>query len=196
MAPEGSIPISIENGCYVFDEPEATTHYIKSNQRKETWQGLHKRLNHASKEVMINTLNNTYGIQLKTKDLDDFFCPTCAIANSSRKGTSLLRNPDLKATQVGERVYCDVKTFKVPKRQGYKYYVIFVDEFSDWTAIYPINPKVRQHRPCAGSEMSCSPIHASLRPRRTLVTPLSPTAVTTLSLILSNNKWEPITGGR
>jgi hypothetical protein len=38
-------------------------------------------------------------------------------------------------------VYCDVKTFKVPKRQGYKYYVIFVDEFSDWIAIYPIKTK-------------------------------------------------------
>ena len=117
------------------------THYVKPNQRKETWLGLHKRLNHASKEVMINTLNNTYGIQLTSKDLDVFFCPTCAIANSSRKGTSMLRNPDLKATQVGERVFCDLKPFKQPTRQGFKHYIIYVDEFSDWIAIYPLKTK-------------------------------------------------------
>ena len=140
-APEGAIPIATQNGCYVFDEVGNTTHYVKSNQRKETWLGLHKRLNHASKEVMINTLNNTYGIQLTSKGLDDFFCPTCAIANSSRKGTSMLRNPDLKATRVGERVFCDLKTFKQPTRQGFKHYIIYVDEFSDWIAIFPLKTK-------------------------------------------------------
>ena len=139
--PDGSIPVYTDQGCYVLEDIEATTHYVKSNQRKETWLGLHKRLKHASKEVMINTLNNTYGIQLTTKDLDDFFCATCAIANSSRKGTSLLRNPDLKATKVGERVFCDIKTFKAPTRQGYNYYIIYVDEFSDWICIFPLNSK-------------------------------------------------------
>ena len=102
---------------------------------------VHKRLGHASKEAVINTLNNTYGIACTDKDFEDFFCATCAISNSKRKGISMERNPDLRATKKGERIYCDLKTFKAPSHGGYKHYIVFVDEFTDWMTIFGLKNK-------------------------------------------------------
>ena len=113
-----SIPVWIENGIFVLGECTQSA-YVKSNQKQASWRELHKRLGHISKEAMVNTLQNAYGIKCKLDDLADFFCPTCAIANSKRKAISSTRNPDVKATRVGERIYVDIKSIKAVSRGGF-----------------------------------------------------------------------------
>ena len=74
-------------------------------------------------------------------DLADFFCPTCAIANSKRKASSSTRNPDVKATKVGERIYVGIESLKTVSRGGFSSYVLFYNEFSHWIDIYGLKQK-------------------------------------------------------
>ena len=71
------IPVRVENGVFMIDEiGDTKSAYVKSNQKKATWLELHKRLGHVSKEAMIKTLQNTYGIKCDIDEIEDFFCPT------------------------------------------------------------------------------------------------------------------------
>ena len=134
------IPVLIADGVFVLGG-HTSAHYIKSNQKVATWQELHRRLGHCSKEAAVNTLNNTYGIKCSIDDFEDFFCPTCGLANSRRNNISASRNPDTKATKVGQRIYADIKSFKNSSRSGYHHYILYVDEATDYIAIYPLKRK-------------------------------------------------------
>ena len=165
-SPNGQeIPVYIEDGIFYVDchsdatannsvavnstttmllEPcgSTTTSFIRSNQQKVDVLELHQRLGHISGQALRDTLHNTYGIKCSNADLD-FFCPTCAIAKSRRKAIGQSRDPDLRATRVGERIYTDVKDLKldIPGRNGFVKYILFVDEFSDYVAIYGLKRK-------------------------------------------------------
>ena len=94
---------------------------------------------------MVNTLQNTYGIKCKLDDLaiGRFLLPHLCYCklNSKREAISSTRNPDVKATQIGERIYVDIKSLKPVSRGGFSSYILFYDEFYDWIAISGLQQK-------------------------------------------------------
>lgn len=143
--PDGSkIPIRVDQGILFLDQLQTqTSDYVRSKQRRLSWKQLHSKLGHISKQALIDTVHNTYGLTADTINFVDFFCPTCALAKSSRKRISRSRDPDTLATRPFERIYTDVKTLKMdsPSKGNIIYYVIFNDEFSDFIAIFPLTKK-------------------------------------------------------
>lgn len=124
------------------DESMVLSNYVRSNQQKVDIRELHARLGHPSHKVLKDTLLNTYGVKCSNSDLD-FFCATCALGKSIRKPFGSSRDPEAKATRVGERIYTDIKDLKLttPGRNGFTKYAIFVDEYSDWVMVFGIKAK-------------------------------------------------------
>lgn len=66
-------------------------------------------------------------------------CPVCVeskISCFSFKSCSAYR-----ASSVGELIHSDVCSFEVPSREGYNYFITFIDDFSKFTTIYPMKSK-------------------------------------------------------
>ena len=145
ITPDGTqIPIIIENGVFILPRfDEANCNYVRSNQERIDWRMLHARLGHASAQVMINTLNNTFGLAVAAKDIGDFFCHVCALTKSARQRISSLRNPDTQATRPFECIHADIKSFpdSALSRQGFRYYVIYVCTLTDWIDIFGLKRK-------------------------------------------------------
>jgi len=100
-APDNSqIPVMIEDGVFVLED-RSKCNFVRSNRKEATLQELHVRLGHASKQCMMDTLHNTFGISCDLKELDDFFCTTCALANSKRQAITSSRDPSARSTKVG-----------------------------------------------------------------------------------------------
>ena len=70
QSPDGHIiPISTKCGVYGIDgkehdDSEALVGYVKSNKAKIDYRDLHDRLGHCSHKVLVDTLNNTYGLSV------------------------------------------------------------------------------------------------------------------------------------
>jgi hypothetical protein len=68
----------------------------------------------------------------------NFVCASCQLG----KATKLPFHPSTRISQsLLELVHSDIWTSQIPSVSGYKYYTLFVDDFSRFSSIYPLHTK-------------------------------------------------------
>ena len=93
----------------------------------------HKRLGHLSKEKLmrIHGHNLVDGFHLVGNKNTHCGCDSCTQARIKRAASKKTAAYDSGApTRIGERVSSDVKSISLPSFDGYKYVVVFVDQYS------------------------------------------------------------------
>lgn len=66
-------------------------------------------------------------------------CPTCVQCKLPRKAFKS-RKPH-RSTSPGQLIHSDVASYEVHSREGYKYFVTFIDDLSKFTCVYPMKCK-------------------------------------------------------
>jgi hypothetical protein len=127
-----------ENGMYPIP-----LHHTSLNKWKgfTAYQGVkttgmvwHQRLGHPSFSILQHLLKNQQlplaGLVDKTK-----ICPSCQLGKSKQQ-------PFFESSRIStgplDLIHSDVWTSPVPSLSGCKYYVLFVDDYSRFTWLYPI----------------------------------------------------------
>ena len=131
--------------------------FVGSSAKKRTYRQLHQIFGHAGFARVLATLKVTHGIKTTISDLEDFFCPVCALANSLRKAISktphatprrpakVLRELDGPPPPPWMVTYSDIKSLPVPSRAGSKYAIFFVDAAFTFIFVYPVKGKYAAH---------------------------------------------------
>ena len=131
----------ISNGtCFPIVERSKLYYLYKtsaSNARSETLQVWHKLLGHCNLHD-VRRLPNVVPDMVIT-DNSNFDCETCIV---SKKTNTRNRMPDARATKPFELIHTDLAGPIDPvAKDGFKYAIIFVDDFSGCTFIYCLKEK-------------------------------------------------------
>ena len=126
---------SKKDGLYVLDKVPAKAFF--SNRFRvvdaDTWHG---RLGHPQPRVLNYLQHNKFiSVNKKTSGL----CKSCALSKSSKLPFFPSSN---RANAPLVKIHCDLwGSAPVRSNQGFRYYVIFVDDFSQFSWIYPLKHK-------------------------------------------------------
>ena len=88
---------------------------------------LHERLGHPNAEITKATATK---LSVKTSDIAMTKCEHCDIAKMKKKNVS--KKPLNKAHRPGDRVYMDISSIKYPSAGGSKFWILFVDDYSEF----------------------------------------------------------------
>lgn len=97
----------------------------------------HSRLGHPSISVLKSVVSSS--MLSNSNALSSFHCDACSINKSHKLPFS--QTSSLLATKPLEIVYSDVWTSPLISVDGFKYYVIFVDQFTHYIWFYPLRHK-------------------------------------------------------
>ncbi|KAJ0726006.1 putative RNA-directed DNA polymerase [Helianthus annuus] len=125
-----------EKGLYVLkDEPRA---FVAEVSNKASYVLWHARLGHVSYDI-ISVLNK-FGVLIVTSLLPK---PTICISCQLAKGQRLPFDNNLKrACYPLDLVHCDLwGPAPIISKDGYRYYVVFIDDYSRFTWFYPLKTK-------------------------------------------------------
>ncbi|KAD3640471.1 hypothetical protein E3N88_29694 [Mikania micrantha] len=95
----------------------------------------HDRLGHPGAPIM-DFLSSTQFISCNKSSSS--FCSTCNIAKNKRLPFHLSTSCTLLPFDI---IHCDLWTSPIPSKTGYKYYMLLIDDFSNYTWIYPLKFK-------------------------------------------------------
>ncbi|KAG7573078.1 Integrase catalytic core [Arabidopsis suecica] len=126
---------SKHKGLYRLENPQFMAFYSSRQQSTsdETW---HRRLGHPHHQVLKH-LSSIKAISVNKTTLA--MCESCQLAKVCKLPFS---NSVFQATKPLERVHCDVwGPSPVKSVQGFRYYVIFIDNYSRFSWFYPLKLK-------------------------------------------------------
>lgn len=96
----------------------------------------HSRLGHPCHSILNKTVSiHSLPISNKTSS---FLCNACSVNKSHKTPFS---DSSLTSTKPLELIFSDVWTSPVLSREGFKYYVIFLDHYTHYVWLYPLHRK-------------------------------------------------------
>ncbi|GJX89107.1 putative RNA-directed DNA polymerase [Tanacetum coccineum] len=134
---------SESGGLYLFDDNKKkclgnSNNVMAFNVSKDLW---HCRLGHPADQV-LNVLKHDLNL---TKNTNVSVCETCHRAKQTREPFPL---SDHKSVKLGELVHLDLwGPYKVSSREGFKFFLTIVDDFSRavWTYLLKTKDEVFEH---------------------------------------------------
>nr|GFC07278.1 retrovirus-related Pol polyprotein from transposon TNT 1-94 [Tanacetum cinerariifolium] len=128
-----------KNGLYVLAQgQQAFLTRLSSRRSRASFELWHRRLGHVSYDII--TLLNKFGCLSTTSILPiPNICSSCQLSKSKRLP---FENNMKRASHVLDLIHCDLLgPSPVTSIDGYRYYVIFVDDYSRFTWFYPLKAK-------------------------------------------------------
>ena len=100
--------------------------------------GWHFRLGHPSFDI-VSRIVKKFDLPLSFKNINkDVICSSCQLGKSKRQPFS---SSNRVSTHPFQLIHTDVWTSPISSVSGYKYYVIFIDNFSRFSWLYPLYAK-------------------------------------------------------
>lgn len=100
--------------------------------------GWHFRLGHSDYDI-VSRIINKYDLPLSFKNMNkDVVCTSCQLGKSKRQPFTPSQRVSMQPLQL---IHTDVWTSPVSSINGYKYYIVFIDDFSRYSWIYPLHAK-------------------------------------------------------
>lgn len=123
------------DGLYALEDPTVQV-FFSSRQQTASEDVWHRRLGHPNSQVLLQlSTNKAISISKSTKAV----CEACSLGKSSRlpfSASSFLESRPL------ERIHCDLwGPAPTLSGQGFRYYVIFIDNWSHLCWVYPLKLK-------------------------------------------------------
>ncbi|PRQ49673.1 putative RNA-directed DNA polymerase [Rosa chinensis] len=120
-----------KDGLYPLDLSSVSpTPYALTSTHSTIW---HNRLGHPSSNVFAR-IGSSIGSKLSFRS----FCKDCALSKSHQFP---FQSNNATATTLFHIIHSDVWSSSTSSVSGFKYYVLFTDEFSRYTWIYPVRRK-------------------------------------------------------
>ena len=121
-------------GLYILHSIHKHHAYLGEKAPTETW---HNRLGHPHFRILQNTSKN-FELPL-THQLSHYVCDACCSSKSHKQPFNICVH---KSTRPFELIYSDIwGPAPVTSHFGFQYYVIFVDDFSKYTWLFPLKNK-------------------------------------------------------
>jgi transposase InsO family protein len=101
---------------------------------------MHRRLGHPSKEVLRHAKDHTKGFPdgIKIPNTSNDVCPGCA----QGKMPSASHPPSItRATTPFKQIHSDLKSFPLPSYAKYKYFIVFLDDYTSYAWITLLRDK-------------------------------------------------------
>ncbi|KAH9726030.1 retrovirus-related pol polyprotein from transposon RE1 [Citrus sinensis] len=103
---------------------------------------LHRRFGHPNSQILMHLLKNDASVNLSSNNIKQALnqiCEACQMGKSHKLHFSSI---EIKTTKALELIHTDLwGPSPIPSREGYTYYISFVDDFSRYTWIYPLKLK-------------------------------------------------------
>ncbi|GKB84192.1 putative RNA-directed DNA polymerase [Tanacetum coccineum] len=130
---------SESGGLYLFDMPPKSSTFVGEsnmimsfNVSKILW---HNRLGHPADQV-LTTLHNDLKISKSS------FVPVCEVCHRAKQTREPYPLSDHKSKNLGDLVHLDLwGPYRVTSREGYKYFLTIVDDFSRVVWVYLVKTK-------------------------------------------------------
>ncbi|KAL3648881.1 hypothetical protein CASFOL_005284 [Castilleja foliolosa] len=128
-----------ENGLYVLENGhEGLVAALTSTNIKGSFDLWHRRLGHASFDT-IKLLNKLGFLSVSSILPNPTPCSSCHLAKSKR--LSFVSNTR-RASHVLDIIHCDLwGPSPITSWDGYRYYAVFIDDFSKYSWLYPLRLK-------------------------------------------------------
>jgi len=128
-----------ENGLYPIRLPRNSPKYLQAFSAmfgiKTSTLGWHFRLGHPRTDVVSRVIQE-FQLPVSCQNFNkEVICNSCQIGKSKRQPFSLSTRV---STQPLQLIHSDVWTSPVQSVSGYKFYVIFIDDYSRYTWFYPL----------------------------------------------------------
>lgn len=122
-------------GLYALEDPKVCVYY-SSRQQSASGEVWDRRLGHPNHQVLQHlSANKAISISKSMKKI----CEACNLGKSSRLPFS---PSSFVAKRVLERIHCDLwGPAPVMSGQGFRFYVIFIDNWSHFSWLYPLKNK-------------------------------------------------------
>ncbi|KAJ9555163.1 hypothetical protein OSB04_009777 [Centaurea solstitialis] len=129
----------VEHGLYILEQGHKSfLAKLSSTRLLASFELWHNRLGHVAFDV-ISFLAKTKRLSLTSILPAPHLCSSCQLAKSKRLPFDI--NPK-RSLHVLDLVHCDLwGPAPVMSKDGYRYYIIFVDDFSRFTWFYPLKSK-------------------------------------------------------
>ncbi len=113
---------------------------MSREQRKKLVQRLHNRMHFGKTQHVLSTLRKIYGVD--ANDMCDGFEESCdACAWTKAKMGPASKHSHRKATRVGERLHYDLFSSSIRTKDGIKYLLVVIDEYSDFVWAFGLRHK-------------------------------------------------------
>jgi hypothetical protein len=123
------------NDLYLLENPKFMACY-SSRQQATSDEVWHMRLGHPNQDVLQQLLRNKAIVISKTSHS---LCDACQMGKICKLPFA---SSDFVSSRLLERVHCDLwGPAPVVSSQGFRYYVIFIDNYSRFTWFYPLRLK-------------------------------------------------------
>ena len=114
---------------------KSQTQEVNSLSDDLTLQLYHERMAHQNKHQVKKLIQRELGIKVQ---VDNETCKGCIYGKAHR----LKFGTRVRATAPGELIHCDVcGPFEIPSFRGYRYFVLFKDDFSRYRRVYFMKEK-------------------------------------------------------
>jgi hypothetical protein len=124
-----------ENGLYNLRLNQSKVNHTRSSTAA-TRMIWHRRLGHLNFDSMNQMAKLVTGYVVGDDTEED--CVPCVVSKSKRRSYKRSSN---RATRPGELVHFDIGVINDESFQGFKYYILFVDDFSRYSILYPLRKK-------------------------------------------------------
>lgn len=101
--------------------------------------GYHRRFNHIGLKALKRLLRSNGIVPTTTDEIAVQRCDVCVRGKMHRLAFKSRRNH--RAVKPGQMIHSDVGSFEVTSREGYRYFITFVDDFSKSVVVYPMKCK-------------------------------------------------------
>lgn len=128
-----------KNGLYVLEQGHLTfLAALRSKRLKASYELWHSRLGHVATDV-ISLLNKLGQVSVTSILPKPSVCSSCHLAKSKRLPFSV---NEKRSSSVLDLIHCDLwGPAPVVSANGFRYYAIFVDDFSRFVWFYPLRLK-------------------------------------------------------
>lgn len=99
----------------------------------------HQRLGHIGLKPLKSLLKTSNISPSSYNEIEVQQCPVCVSSKMSRH--SFKTRDAYRSDSAGQLIHTDVGSFEVSSREGFKYFITFIDDYSKYTAIYPMKLK-------------------------------------------------------
>jgi hypothetical protein len=100
---------------------------------------MHRRLGHPSKEVLRHAKDHTKGFPDGIKiPANSGLCPGCA---QGKMPAASHPPSDTRAIAPFQRIHSDLKSFPIPSYHKYKYFIVFLDDYTSYAWISLLRDK-------------------------------------------------------
>ena len=134
---------SISHHCNSFDKTCFSSISNKCNQKHDKLILLHIKFGYPTSTVLMHLLKTCKQVKVSQKSILSpvySICEACQLGKAHKQHFSTI---ETKTTQVLELIHIDfLGPSPTTSRNGFKYYISFVDDYSRYTWVYPLKLKL------------------------------------------------------